>query len=132
MSDAVILAEIRSLRESFEARFLSHEQASSQRFDRFEESIEASFREGSNRMLRHSERIRAMETESDTHPALVPIAPATNPANPSPSTNPGRMPAWLVALITGAATLAGTQLLPLLLDALIWLLTAMAHPKVTP
>lgn len=127
MSDAVILAEIRSMRESFEARFLAHEKASSDRLDKLEERISYSLDKGSDRMTRHSDRLRSIETASDTHPALPAVStPAT--ADASGATPPKALPWWAVTLVAGGLTVAGGQLWPVVVD---WLYL-LVHHKATP
>lgn len=119
MSDALVLQEIRALRASVDARFLAHEKSSSDRMDRFEDRIMETFKDGADRMKGHSDRIRAIESASDTHVALPAVAAPVDESQP-----PKRMPWWLVAMLSGAAGLAGTQLWTLL----IYALGKMNHP----
>ena len=122
MSDALVLQEIRPLRESFESRFLAHEEAISRRFDRFEDSINQSLSAGGDRMKEHSDRIRAIETESDTHPALPPVTALTAPESKT------ALPWWFVAGITGIVTFLGPKLFTVAID---WL-SKLNHIASTP
>jgi hypothetical protein len=124
-ADQLVLEEIRAMRASFDARFLAHEHASSQRFDRFEDRISDALNIGSLRIKEHSDRLRSIETESDTHPVIQAVPPQLMPVI---TEEKPRIPWWAVAALTGILTYLGPKVFTAFID---WL-AHLNHIASTP
>ena len=95
--------------------------------DRFEDRIIDEFEKGAERMKGHSDRIRAIETESDTHVALPPVTSLTQAPAPAADPKPA-LPWWAIALATAILTYLGPKVFVLLIDVI----AKLNHTASTP
>lgn len=101
MDDAACHEELKD----FRSEYASGHRETMAELRRVEDRLTDRLDKGGDRMDGLDSRVRAIETESDTHPALPPvhtIAPHVDP--------PSKLPWYLVAALTAVITTVGPQL----------------------